>query len=104
MTVHPSQPQPEDPHEGSEDDPRRELDPMDAHPVVPPRRYESAEVDHPADSAVVPTTMDRFIAASGPIATAAFIVLGFSTGKWYLVWVVFLIPAALRAWHRPHDD
>lgn len=100
----PSQPLPEEPHEGSEDDPRRELDPRDEAPVIPPRRYGAADSTEVAVPAGEPTTMDRVIAVSWPIATAVFIILGFTTGWWYLVWVVFLIPAALKAWHRPNDE
>lgn len=109
MTVPPPhQPPPEDPHEGSEDDPRRELDPMDEQPVVPPRRYASSDVDRPAEGTVVeatpPTTMDRIIAVSWPLSIAAFMVLGFTTGMWYIVWLVILIPWALSAWRNPNED
>ena len=104
MTVHPSQPPPEDPHEGSEDDPRRELDPLDEAAAIPPRRYEPMEVDHPVTGEVVPSTMDRVTAASVPLAVGVFMILGFTTGMWYIAWVVFLIPAALKAWNRPDED
>ena len=96
-----SQPQPEDPHEGSEDDPRRELDPADEGPVVPPRRYEPAAGTEVAATRREPTVMDRLESASGPLAVIAFFVIGFGTGMWYVAWVVFLIPAALHAWNKP---
>ena len=102
----PSQPPPEEPHAGSEEDPRRELDDRDRHPVLPPRRYEpdgdpSTALGRPTSS---PTTMDRVVAASSPLATLVFVVLGFTTGWWYIAWVVFLIPVALKAWNRPDED
>lgn len=96
----PSQPEPEDPHAGSEDDPRRELDARDQHPVLPPRRYEgpSGELEIPHST---PTVMDRLSAASVPLATLAFFLIGFGTGMWWVAWVVFLIPPVLRAWSKP---
>lgn len=101
MTVSPpSQPEPEDPHVGSEDDPLRELDARDQDPVIPPRRYEApaGAVDVPGSA---PTVMDRVTAASIPLATLAFFVIGFGTGMWWVAWVVFLIPPVLRAWSKP---
>ncbi|KAB7744693.1 hypothetical protein GA707_08885 [Nostocoides sp. F2B08] len=93
---------PEDPHEGSEDDPRRELDPADEAPVAPPGRYEpAAGGDVVAAPRREPTVMDRLESASGPLAVIAFFVIGFGTGMWYVAWVVFLIPAALHAWNKP---
>lgn len=96
----PSRPEPEDPHVGSEDDPRRELDARDEHPLVPPRRYEPASdaVDVPTSP---PALMDRVTAASIPLATLAFFLVGFGTGMWWVAWVVFLIPPVLRAWNKP---
>ena len=97
-----SQPRPDDPHEGSEDDPRRELDPAAEAPVVPPRRYEPASgTDVTASGRREPTAMDRLESASGPLAVIAFFVIGFGTGMWYIAWVVFLVPAVLHAWNKP---
>lgn len=101
MSVNPpSQPEPQDPHTGSEDDPRRELDARDKDPVVPPRIYEPDPhaVDAPRPD---PTVADRVAAASIPLATLAFFVIGFGTGMWWVAWVVFLIPPVLRAWNKP---
>ncbi|NLX00276.1 MAG: hypothetical protein GXY39_11310 [Actinomycetales bacterium] len=96
----PSQPEPEDPHVGSEDDPPRALSPGDEPPVVPPVPYEpGGEVDLPTRT---PTLGDRIRSASAPLAVLAFFVLGFTTGKWWIVWVVFLVPAVLDAWFKPH--
>ena len=97
-----TQPPPEDPHEGSEDDPRRELDPADEAPVVPPRRYEPpAGGEVAATTRREPTFMDRLESASGPLAIVVFFVLGFGWGLWYVAWVVFLIPAVLHGWNKP---
>jgi hypothetical protein len=98
----PTQPPPEDPHVGSEDDPPRRPDPDVDVPAVPPRRYQPAG----SGSAVEPrrsepTVMDRLAAASGPLALIAFFLIGFGTGMWYVAWVVFLVPAALHAWNKP---
>jgi hypothetical protein len=103
-TQHPAQPPPDDPHVGSEDDPRREPDPHDEVTVVPPRRYEASTVEPAADVTRIrsqPTVADRLVAASGPLALISFFLIGFSTGRWYIAWVVFLVPAVLRAWNRP---
>lgn len=93
---------PQDPHEGSEDDPRRELDTTEQSAVVPPHRYEpkgGSEVT--ATARREPTFMDRLESASGPLAVVVFFVLGFGWGLWYVAWVVFLIPAVLHGWNRP---
>lgn len=101
-TQPPSQPPPEDPHAGSEDDPRREIDFRDEQPVVPPRRYQhadpSTEADRPRRQ---PTTLERIESASGPLTLISFFLIGFGTGKWYVAWIVFLLPAVLHAWNRP---
>lgn len=96
----PRQPEPEDPHVGSEEDPLRELDARDKDPVVPPRRYEpsSGAVDVPTSA---PALGDRVTAVSIPLATLAFFLIGFGTGMWWVAWVVFLIPPVLRAWNKP---
>lgn len=105
----------QDPHEGSEDDPPRALDPRDAPPPLPPVRYEADSVgdshgrlERNADAAGAglevtgpPTTMDRLIAVSGPLALITFFLIGFGLGAWYVAWLVFLVPGALRAWNRP---
>lgn len=96
----PTQPPPEDPHEGSEDDPPRALDPG-AAPAVPPTRYEPADGGAVESRRADPTVMDRLAAASGPLALIAFFLIGFGTGMWYIAWVVFLVPAALHAWNKP---
>lgn len=119
MTVPPSQPMPEDPdeagHAGSEDDPLRELDPRD-DAIAPPVRYRpdqpgadegnqrelAVERRPPSIPSAPPTTLDRLTAASVPLAVITFFLIGFGTGLWYIAWVVFLIPPALRAWNRPH--
>ena len=100
MTVPPpDQPPPDEAHEGSEDDPRREVDHLGDQQVIPPRRYgESNAVDVPTGG---PAIMDRVVAASIPLATLAFFAIGFGTGMWWVAWVVFLIPPALRAWLPP---
>ncbi|MCA1783734.1 MAG: hypothetical protein ABR500_08470 [Dermatophilaceae bacterium] len=102
MSIHPStQPTPEDPHEGSENDPRRELDRRDESAVVPPRRYEPEDAGAGLDPhRTQPTTLDRLAAASGPLSLIAFFVIGFSTGMWYVAWIVFLVPAAVHAWNK----
>ena len=120
MNVPPQQPIPEDPdehgHAGSEDDPPRELDSPDDAAVAPPVRYQSdqpgADEGNPHDRVVEqrapkvpaapPSTMDRLVAASVPISVIAFFLIGFTTGLWFVAWVVFLIPPVLRAWNRPH--
>lgn len=105
MTIPPSQPEPLDPHEGSEDDPRRELDPRDEHAVIPPRRYEVGDPESAAQRALeprrAPTVMDRVSSASIPLATLTFFLIGFFTGYWWIAWVVFLVPPILKAWSRP---
>ena len=94
---------PPDPHEGSEDDPpRREVDAGSDRAVTPPSRYEGGVV--PAEDSGArraPTVFDRLESASGPLALILFFLIGFGTGKWYVAWVVFLIPAVLHAWNRP---
>ena len=101
-TQPPTPPPPEDPHEGSEDDPRRELDSRDGDSVVPPRRYEGPDpagaVDRPLRG---PTVLDRLESASVPLAIIAFFLIGFGTGMWYVAWIVFLVPPALSAWNKP---
>ena len=101
-TQPPTPPPPEDPHEGSEDDPRRELDGRDEHPVVPPRRYEDAETTGALDRGrPAPTVLDRLESASVPLSIIAFFLIGFGTGMWYVAWIVFLVPPALSAWNKP---
>ena len=103
MTVPPSQPPPEEPHAGSEDDPRRELDTHDESAVIPPRRYDPAPPGQDPKSlerSRPPQLMDRVVSASIPLSTLAFFLIGFGTGRWYLAWIVFLIPPVLRAWNR----
>ena len=95
----PSQPPPEDPHVGSEDDPPRALTPSDEQPFVPPRPYEpGGEVDRPTRA---PTVADRIVSASVPLAVLTFFLIGFLTGKWWIAWVVFLVPPVLSSWVKP---
>ena len=101
-TTPPTPPEPEDPHVGSADDPRREVDTRDEHPVVPPRRYAGEDADRSVERArPAPTLLDRLESASGPLSLIVFFLIGFGTGKWYIAWIVFLLPAVLHAWNRP---
>ena len=100
-TQPPTPPPPEDPHAGSEDDPPREVERRADSPVVPPRRYEVDGGTEAARPTREPTVLDRLESASGPLALIVFFLIGFGTGKWYIAWVVFLLPAVLHAWNRP---
>ena len=101
-TPPPAPPPPEDPHAGSEDDPPRDVDRRDDSPVVPPRRYEMGDAATDAGRPRrEPTALDRLESASGPLALIIFFLIGFGTGKWYIAWVVFLLPAVLHAWNKP---
>lgn len=102
------------PHEGSEDDLPRAMGPRDEPAPLPPVRYEGDAVGRSTDPLVSgsgpgagldlpsqPTTMDRLVAVSGPLALITFFLIGFGLGAWYVAWLVFLVPGALRAWNRP---